>query len=961
MPQRIYDLNALTYELRTMLGERLIDARDLNRASALVLDHLGCTTGAEAFELLYADWKALPRGTVMSGMRAGEILQLLPMLRLDQRFGDPGREEQLLLEARAHGPSEEGWQRAVVTATTMTGVLNPDDPKALEAAIARVEEQRAMSAQDSPQRNALDYQHAALRTQLAQLTGGEDDFDTAVDDMARLAESPAFTADQQLAMSAQLAGFRTHQAARRNDEDALEQQIQVMESLLSRLSADHMDGLNLEAYLDVARGNLEVMRARRLGRMPTAAGRIAAEPLPDLRRRLAALPREARIDRLGELGISRGMLALGARDHRGMLEAQGLLEEALDLLDDPDDTRWIRNAYALGQSHCSLAVLSISPHPDRMPHLDQGIAWLRHVWRLTGGPEHPLWGHTGTSLADAFRFRGDVLHLLNRRAKPANHAEARRIGLTALKAAAWTVLLQSGTTHAAETARRAGADGVNVARWCLADGAHAEAVSALDAGRGLTLHAATITITVPEMLASLGQDELAHEWRRASLAIAAPAPGASPVLVPPAGSGGPDSRLRRRVLRALAASPLRQRLLDTPSPERIGQALRALGAKALVYLVPADEEPPGLKDRMFFGRRPVPGQALIVTADGTTQLLDLPHLSASAPALSSYRSVGSPGRDAGGPPLPDDPPAPASAPDADSTRAALERLCDWAGTAVMEPLLRALPRDAGGGTASLVLVPMAELGVVPWHAARLSRGRRVCQVVDVSYMPSARLLCEVAARPATGAREALIVGDPTRDLHHAGEEAEAIHRAFHPGSRLLRSGTATPDAVTKWLEGQRGGLLHLACHGVVHQGSRHSAYLALSGGNLGAEQLTEGITRYRQLDLVVLAACRTNVSGHGYDEAYSLSTAFLVAGARSVIGSLWLVPDEATSLLMYMTHHYLCQEGRPPGQALRGAQMWMLDDLREPPPGMPAPLRSRVARIRSDDLTAWAGFTHLGW
>lgn len=55
--------------------------------------------------------------------------------------------------------------------------------------------------------------------------------------------------------------------------------------------------------------------------------------------------------------------------------------------------------------------------------------------------------------------------------------------------------------------------------------------------------------------------------------------------------------------------------------------------------------------------------------------------------------------------------------------------------------------------------------------------------------------------------------------------------------------------------------------------------------------------------------------------------------------------------------HY---EGLPPGRALRSARSWMLNDRREAPPGMPAHLRSRVRHIRGDDLSARAGFTHLG-
>ncbi|MFD9069352.1 CHAT domain-containing protein, partial [Streptomyces lasiicapitis] len=90
------------------------------------------------------------------------------------------------------------------------------------------------------------------------------------------------------------------------------------------------------------------------------------------------------------------------------------------------------------------------------------------------------------------------------------------------------------------------------------------------------------------------------------------------------------------------------------------------------------------------------------------------------------------------------------------------------------------------------------------------------------------------------------------------------------------------------------------------------------------------------------------------------ATAFLVAGARSVVGTLWPVPDDATSVLMFMAHHYLRAEGEPPARALRRAQSWMLDPDRVLPPALPVSLAHRARRIDPDDLSAWAGFTHLG-
>ncbi|MFJ8697070.1 CHAT domain-containing protein [Streptomyces roseolilacinus] len=950
MPEIAYDLDAVMGEVRQVWRRGGDGGADLRRVTSLVCERLGCATAGEVYDRLYRDWLALPRGTLLSGTRAGQILALLPMLQLDQASAVSGRRQrldELAREQREHGPRDAGWQATVTGIHGMTGLRDSvGRPADLEADLARIEEAMAMLPPGDPAQVPLRAVHAGLRAHLAQLGGGEDDFDSAIEDMGLLVDSPAFSDPERLSLAGQLASLRARRAALRRDGTALAAHIAELDEVAARMAPDHVDRLAVRSNAGIMRAQLAALRGDRPDRSgPRDSPPDAVPPIEEVRRQIAALPREGRADRLGEAAIARAGHAALARDTARIAEAVELLDEAMELL-EPDDERWARYALSLGTAHVMLAAPGGVPPAERSDALDQGIGWLRHA-RRAGGPEHALWHNITQVLARAYRTRGDARRL-DRRAARLDHEEARRIGLEGVRTGARSVLLQSGTAHAAATGRLAGEHAHEVARWCLADGAYEEAVGALDSGRGLVLHAATVAATVPEMLASLGRHDLAEEWRTAGTA-------AEPVAgLPPAAAAGPSSRLRRRVLAALTDSPHQERLLKAPAPAEIAAALRALDADALVYLLPAEEREPGA--------------AVVVAPDASVRLVRLPELEADAPALAEYRATGAPGRagrDIGRPAGYVAPPA-AGPPPGDG-RAALERLCDWAGRTVMEPLLRQVPRRFGG-VPSLVLVPLAELGMVPWHAARLAgrRGRRryACQEARVSYVPSARLLCEVAARPAaTGpgaARQALVVGNPTHDLPHAGEEARAVHAAFHPDGLLLGPGEATPAAVADWLRRQRGGLLHLACHGVVRPGERHSAYLELSGGRFAAEELTEGTARYGGLDLVLLAACRTGVSGHGYDEAYSLATAFLVAGARSVVGSLWPVPDEATSLLMYMTHHYMSREGRSPGQALRGAQLWMLDERREAPPGMPAHLLPRVGRIDAADLTGWAGFTHLG-
>jgi CHAT domain-containing protein len=110
----------------------------------------------------------------------------------------------------------------------------------------------------------------------------------------------------------------------------------------------------------------------------------------------------------------------------------------------------------------------------------------------------------------------------------------------------------------------------------------------------------------------------------------------------------------------------------------------------------------------------------------------------------------------------------------------------------------------------------------------------------------------------------------------------------------------------------------------------------------------------------VLAACHTGQAISGYDEAYSLGTAFLAAGVRSVLSTQWSVPDGETSVLMYMFHHFLAARQRPVWAALRDAQLWMLDPRRAVPDSMPAGLRDQLHRADPAAVASWAGFLHWG-
>jgi CHAT domain-containing protein len=159
-------------------------------------------------------------------------------------------------------------------------------------------------------------------------------------------------------------------------------------------------------------------------------------------------------------------------------------------------------------------------------------------------------------------------------------------------------------------------------------------------------------------------------------------------------------------------------------------------------------------------------------------------------------------------------------------------------------------------------------------------------------------------------------------------------------------------------------VLHFGCHGQAQRPVLDSRLDLGDGNRLAVKDLLAQARRRPDQaagGLVVLASCLTDVAEADYDEALTLATAFLSAGAAGVVAARWKVPDPDTALFMAAFHHHLNGRDREPARALRSAQAWMLDPGRQPLGPLPTVLGDEVPRADLADPAAWAGFGYQGW
>jgi len=286
-----------------------------------------------------------------------------------------------------------------------------------------------------------------------------------------------------------------------------------------------------------------------------------------------------------------------------------------------------------------------------------------------------------------------------------------------------------------------------------------------------------------------------------------------------------------------------------------------------------------------------------------------------------------------------------------------------------------------GEVKELVVIPDGALALLPFETLIVEPGDSPKYLLDVGppifYAPSATVLLNLATRsvesPTTksAVQPVLTIANPVyggpqrtpaapasaldglaarsrygavggelAPLPHTGTESAWVTDVYKKqgiASAGLLAGLATEANVRFNAPGRR--VLHFACHGLTDQAyGNFFGALALTPGKQGmANPADDGFLTLPEIyeldlkscELAILSACETNYGPQQQGEGvWALSRGFLVAGARRVVASNWLVDDEAAASLI----SYFCggiakaeAKGEPAdhAKALHDAKRWV--------------------------------------
>ena len=205
----------------------------------------------------------------------------------------------------------------------------------------------------------------------------------------------------------------------------------------------------------------------------------------------------------------------------------------------------------------------------------------------------------------------------------------------------------------------------------------------------------------------------------------------------------------------------------------------------------------------------------------------------------------------------------------------------------------------------LVVIPHRELAILPYW--KLLDDCPSIEALTIAPSLNALSLCLSRKRDIGG--PTLIVGDQTGTLPQANGEIDFVRSVR---SSYAVGAASTPDDLIR--ASRDCTLLHIAAHGKFDSARPYDSGVVMSASSSAAQPFRSDVARPAErltvadcmarlsmpaCRLTIFSTCESGVgSQHAGGELIGLPNSMLVAGAKSVIASLWPVHDTAAALTM---------------------------------------------------------------
>eukprot|EP00656_Telonema_subtile_P020951 TRINITY_DN219_c0_g1_i2.p1 TRINITY_DN219_c0_g1~~TRINITY_DN219_c0_g1_i2.p1 ORF type:complete len:483 (-),score=218.85 TRINITY_DN219_c0_g1_i2:260-1708(-) len=268
-------------------------------------------------------------------------------------------------------------------------------------------------------------------------------------------------------------------------------------------------------------------------------------------------------------------------------------------------------------------------------------------------------------------------------------------------------------------------------------------------------------------------------------------------------------------------------------------------------------------------------------------------------------------------------------------------------TALVAPIVEQLPQDK-----DVVFVPHGVLNLVPFAALKSGSGDALIKTHAMSVSPSVRTFAALASRAATPVSDAtLVVSNPEilpqfelPALPGCDEEAKAVTEVI--GSDCVTHLTGADARMQRVVqEMQNASMMHFACHGqpgILYLGPTLPSENPESSPveeeeEEEDEQYDDGLLYREHLHYLHLPAKPSVVLSCNYSAAGSITEdgilglprGFLAAGARSVLSTLWVAPEESAGSVMAKWHTE-AKKAYTEGSQAKALQTAMLKTMAEP-------------------------------